>query len=171
MKRDEVVQQLYGKLSAWEENDLICQMNREMDSFADDVAKTTGLHKYEGYYYFLGRMGENYRQYPFSWEPFRDFAGPLLRGRASLPIVLISSDTEPDKPNVEIVQVPRPHYQVKISPTCSAFDIALVWLELLADNEAIPREGGEERYSWFFKGLGISPMDLSEKARSFVNRF
>jgi len=171
MTRKELIERLYGELTPSQESDLICEMGREMDSFVAMLAATIGVPKYEGRYFFFGRMGSNYGQYMFNWEPFRDFAGPLLRSPTSIPVVLVSSDDKPLKPIPELITAPRPHYEIAVSPKCSALDIATTWLEVLSDDGAIPREGGEKWYGWFFSGLGFARTQLSKKARNFVNMF
>lgn len=171
MKREQIIKQLYGDVTPWEEQHFITIMSTEMDSFVEELVKESGSHKHEGGYYFLGRLGKNYREYPFNWEPFRDFAGPLLRGTESIPIVVISNETEPEKPQVVKASLPKPHYQIIISPKCSTVDIINTWWELLFDNDAIPHTGGEQKHQWFFENLNVSVEQLSEKARKFVNKF
>lgn len=171
MKRKDIISELYGDLSSWEINDVISEMNTEMNEFIENLATETGLPKREGYYFFLGRLGTNYKEYPFSWEPFRDVAGPLLRRKDSLPIVIVSEDSTPERPQIHRHVLPKTHYQIEISPRCPANEIATAWLELLSDDGAIAQAGGEHHYSFFFKGLKISPEQLSNKARSFINRF
>ena len=140
-------------------------MKEEMNSFVNELVAATKLHKHEGNYFFFGRMGHNYSSYPFNWEPFRDLAGSSLRSSDSMPIVLVSNDTEPPRPIVQQVRSPRPHYQILISPACKLVDIVNTWLETLVDDGAIPQDGGAQT----FQQLKIPPEDLSSKARNFIN--
>lgn len=47
------------------------------------VAQQNGLDKGYDNYFFLARIGSNYNEYGFNWEPFRDMAGPLDAGEAT----------------------------------------------------------------------------------------
>ena len=155
-----------------EEHALFSQMSREMNAFVSELAAAADLSVREAGYFFFGRLGENYDKYPFNWEPFRDFAGPLLRSPDSIPIVMISAQAESSTPPSAIHELrPRPHYRISICPSHTVLDIANVWLETLSDDGAIPKDGGERFYSWFFRNLDIAPEQLSLKARQFVNSF
>lgn len=114
-----------------------------MNAFVAELTAVTALPVHEAYYFFFGRLGTNYDNYRFSWEPFRDFAGPLLRHQDSIPIVMISVDAKPPRPKVQRVLSPRSHYEIVISPACRVVDIVNTWLETLAEDKAIPQDGGE----------------------------
>lgn len=171
--RSEAIAAAYGRsVSGMELNDLVVQMNKEMNAFIAELVAATDLPVREGDYFFLGRLGEGYERYPFNWEPFRDFAGPLLRYPDSIPVVMVSAlgvSTIP--PSASREERPRPHYRIFISPSHAIVDIVNVWLETLADDRSIPQDGGDQGYSWFFRNLGIAPEQLSAKARRFVNSF
>ena len=171
MTREQAIGAAYGRLLTRPElDDIERAMNREMDAFVDRLA-TAGLRKEEGWHFFLGRLGANYDKYQFSWEAFRDFAGPLFRRPDAVPVVVVSSDSESTRPSVKLVGSPSRHYQIAVTPACPVLDIANAWLETLADAGAMPQEGGEENYRWFFEKYGLSPQDTSVKARRFVNSF
>src|SRR5262245_16534409 len=93
-------------------------------------------------YVFLLRIGNNYREYAFNWEPFRDLASPLQAGSTSIPIVVISDSTQRQAPEVRRSETPIPHYEFWVSPTIPMERIASAWLELLADDGALhgPRQ-------------------------------
>ena len=89
-----------------------------------------------------------------------------------MPIVMISANAKPEHPTVQQKRAySEAHYRIAISPACKVIEIVNAWLETLADAKAIPREGGEQSYAWFFRGLEISPENLSPKARHFLNMF
>ena len=131
------------------------------------LAQSTGLH--EGYdtYFFLSRMGDNYQEYGFNWEPFRDLAGPLLGGNESIPIIVMSDDKSRNAPEVEKVNSPISHYQFRVSPNLGAEVIANHWLELIVDNGA---KHGQYKgpFDWFVNLLGIKVETLSLKSRNFL---
>ena len=101
------------------------------------VAQQNGLDKGYDNYFFLGRIGSNYNEYGFNWEPFRDMAGPRDAGEGALPILIISDAQPHQVPEQSKVQVPMPHYPIRVSPSLGAAFIACMWLDLLVDNHAL----------------------------------
>ena len=63
------------------------------ESSTRDIATMLGISKSEPVhdsYFFLIRLGDNWADYPFNWEPFREIAGPLEPPEGALPIVMHS---------------------------------------------------------------------------------
>jgi hypothetical protein len=131
------------------------------------LAEEFGLSENLDNYYFLQRIGTNYGDYPFNWEPFRDLAGPLKAGSASLPIVVVSDSTGRNAPEVRHREEPAPHHELWVSPTTPAEAIASAWLELLAENGAFHGDY-HGPFNWFPQALGITADNLSEKGRMFL---
>ncbi|HEU4388480.1 MAG TPA: hypothetical protein VFV34_11830, partial [Blastocatellia bacterium] len=125
-----------------------------------------GLSENLDNYYFFLRLGTNYRDYPFNWEPFRDLAGPLEAGAGSIPIVVVSDSTDRKIPELRRRQEPAPHYELWVSPTIPVEAIASTWLELLVEDGALSRSQGP--VNWFPRGLEITADKLSEKGRRFL---
>ena len=74
MTREQAIEAAYGRtVSQTEGHSLVSEMNREMNAFVDELTAASGLHKHEAYYFFFGRLGTNYEDYPFNWEPFRSW--------------------------------------------------------------------------------------------------
>lgn len=130
------------------------------------LAEQTGLAEVSDYYFFLARVGSNYHDYPFNWEPFRDLAGPLKVGKQSIPIVVMSDDNDRTEPEVKKGTVPEPHFQMRVSPSIDVVRIADRWLELLVDDGALHAFAGSK--DWFLDNLRINAKQLSRKARAFL---
>ena len=139
----------------------------QIRSLKKSIAQQTGLE--EGYdaYFFLARLGSNYDQYSFSWEPFRDLAGPLGAGPNARPILVLSDKEDRAIPEVTQHELPAPHFQFRVSPSCSATSVANRWLELLVDDDASHRRY-HGSFRWFPAGLHLNPSDLTEKSRRFL---
>jgi hypothetical protein len=132
------------------------------------VAQQASLKETYDNYFFLARIGSNYMEYHFSWESFRDLAGPLEVGERSLPIVIISDAKPRQAPELSEAEKPTPHYQIRVSPTVDIMSLTNMWLELLVDNQASHgRYKGP--FDWFVHNLGISADKLSQKSRSFLS--
>jgi hypothetical protein len=127
------------------------------------------------HYYFLiclyddnNNERDNYKLYNIHWDSFRDFAGPLIPSPGSLPIVLVSHDTNQYQlPYVSLQRSPIEYWRIDISPNCAALDLANRWLELLGQERAIAAFQSWEDYKFFFEALKISVNQLSDKARRF----
>ena len=116
------------------------------------LREETGLGEGYDHYFFLSRMGSDYRGYPFTWEPFRDLAGPLVIGDDSVPIVMISDTKVRETPEISLQDYPEPHYQFWISTDIAVAIIADEWLSLLVKNHASHgRYKGP--FDWFFEFL------------------
>jgi hypothetical protein len=146
-------------------NDIALEKRQELRR---TLADKFGLPERLDSYFFLLRIGGNYGEYPFNWEPFRDLAGPLQTGSESLPIVVISDSTERQVPEVLRVELPIPHYELRVSPTIPVQAIATTWLDLLVDDGAL-HGSYHGPFSWFADNLEISADQLSEKARKFLS--
>jgi hypothetical protein len=129
------------------------------------IAQQNGLEEYFDNYYFLARIGSNYFEYNFRWEPFRDLAGPLGIGDSSLPIFIISDAKPRRAPEQRKVVIPTPHYQLWVSPGLDVVSVAGMWLELLVDDQAFHTDFDHGPFDWFVRGLGISADQLSQKGR------
>lgn len=131
------------------------------------VSSNLGLAIGYDEYYFLARIGDNYKNYSFAWEPFRDVAGPLLKSQDSKPILIVSENSDIKEPTIFEEIDPFPHYQFKVSPNCPSTIIANSWLELLVDNGAL-HGNYKGPFDWFVTGLELDVGSLSNKARKFL---
>jgi hypothetical protein len=131
------------------------------------LAQDLGLPEMPDDYFFLMRIGDDYRDYPFNWEPFRDVAGPLTAGSASLPIVVISDSKERPEPEIRQSTSPFPHYEAWVSRTIPVERIASAWLELLVNDDA-SLGSYQGPFDCFPRGLGIRAEQLTEKGRCFL---
>ena len=139
-----------------------------MTELKEHLGRETGLEVGHDTYFFLGRMGSNYREYPFPWEPFRDLAGPLEVETGAIPIVVLSDNQSREKPEIREVSVPVGHYQFWVSPTCSAQSVADAWLPLLVkDHAAHGRYKGP--FDWFMRDLKLKAEVLSGPSREFLS--
>jgi hypothetical protein len=141
------------------------ERNKSLQQF---LATKYELKKTSDTYFFLTRLGSNYDVYKFSWESFRDLAGPLEGSNNSLPIVILSDSTNRLVPTVTRAQDPIGHYEIWVSPNLDAPAIANVWLELLVDAGA--RHGQYKGpFEWFVQGLRIKREQLTKKSRDFLS--
>jgi hypothetical protein len=142
-------------------------VSEQMRQLRQALGRKMGLPETTDSYFFLVRIGANYSEYPFNWEPFRDLAGPLRPGSGSLPVVVISDSTARRTPEIVRAEHPIAHYEFRVSPTIPVEVIANAWLELLVDNGAL--YGTFTGPFKFFTGsLHIAADQLSDKGRSFI---
>ncbi|HSN93269.1 MAG TPA: hypothetical protein VLS93_18710 [Anaeromyxobacteraceae bacterium] len=130
------------------------------------LARAIGLPDRRDALFFFLRLGSDWHRYPFSWEPFRELAGSLRPGPASLPVVLVSDGARRSQPELGRSDFPVPHLELRISPECGAAAVARAFLELLAANGALP--AGEPAAA-FAQGLRIRPEDLGEEGLRFLS--
>ncbi len=120
-------------------------------------------------YFFLVRIGDYHgdQEYPFSWEPFRDLAGPLAIGESSLPVVVISEVSARTEPDVRRIESPWPHFELRVSRSVPAAAVANAWLETIV---AAGAGHGEYRgpFGWFASTLHVPVEALSPTAREFL---
>lgn len=119
-------------------------------------------------YFFLVRIGEYpYNEYAFSWEPFRDLAGPLQIGESAQPVVVISEVAGRLEPEVRHTESPWPHFELRVAPTVPAAAVANAWLETIV--KAGARHGDYRGpFGWFARTLHVPDEALSPTARAFL---
>ena len=145
-------------------NDRIVEQTQELRR---TLARQLGLPEKLDTYFFLLRIGANFGEYEFNWEPFRDLAGPLQPGSNSLPIVVVSDSTQRRVPEHRRSEEPVPHHELWVSPTVPVEAIASAWLDLLAKNEAL-HGSYQGPFDWFPRGLQVTADQLSEEGRKFL---
>ncbi len=131
------------------------------------LAAELGLPFREAYFYLV-RIGEYpYKEYRFSWEPFRDLAGPLEIGENSVPVVVISEPAGRTEPEVRRAESPWPHFELRVAPTVPAAAVANAWLETIV--KAGARHGAYKGpFGWFPRNLPVPVEALSPTARAFL---
>jgi hypothetical protein len=132
-----------------------------------DVATKLNLGKVLDTYFFLVRVGTNFSEYAFNWEPFRDLAGPLRAGSNSIPIVVVSDSTMRLEPEIKRSEEPMAHYEMVVSPTVSVTAVVRMWLDLLVENGA-SHGSNKGSFGWFLKYLDVKADVLSDKGRRFL---
>lgn len=115
-------------------------------------------------YFFLLRVGSNWRDYPFNWEPFRDLAGPLRPSPDSVPVAIISVERLAEI-STEQVAEPLPHIEITVTPKIPVQSIAEAWISVLK-SQGIETSGSQ---GWFLTHLGLSAGDVSSEVQSFLH--
>lgn len=141
----------------------------EVKELAELVAKSLGLSGYRDVYFFCTRIGNHYTDFDFtfSWEPFRDLAGPLEWAPDAEPVLVVAQAEPLQAPKVDRRKVPAPHFLLTVSKNLSAQSVANVWLETIV--EAGAQHGRSVGpFDWFLEGLKLTKEDLTPKARGFL---
>jgi hypothetical protein len=138
-----------------------------LDDILAEVAKKWNLPASGDRYPALLRVGDNWADYPFPWEPLRDLAGGQRSVDDAVPIVLVS--TEPDngtdgKPAVESFTTPYPFTEIHITPKTPLAALVDTWLDLLADRVASDGKPAP----WFLEDLRLAPDDVSPHSLIFL---
>ena len=128
------------------------------------VETETGL-KVRDRYPCLLRVGDNWDDYPFNWENFRDFAGPLKWPEDAPPIVMISTDDLFPEPSVETFSEPYRHFRITVSPNIAVADIVNSWIGIITDY--LPPQNRTNRS--FLKNLNLKTMDLRLRVKQFLH--
>jgi hypothetical protein len=120
-------------------------------------------------FYFLLRVGSNWRDYAFSWEPFNDLAGPLSPqadgpSTDALPIAVISIPSA-SGPTAEVSEDPFPHVEITVAPAVPVQQIVESWIAELR-NQGV--ESAAQPAPWFLEGLELQAGDVSDDVRSFL---
>lgn len=116
-------------------------------------------------YYFLIRVGSNWPDYPFEWEPFRDLAGPMSAQAGGIPVAVLSvpSATEPA---TVVSEGPVPHVEITVAPNVPVKKIVEAWIAELLNQSVKPRVPPAPL---FLEYLGLRPSDVSGEVRSFLS--
>lgn len=133
------------------------------EEIAQAVASETGM-KVSDRYPCLIRVGDNWREYPFNWEPFRDLAGPISWPEDAPAIVVISNADKLSEPIVTTFSEPHPHVRIEVSPSIPVATIVETWIAQLADNVPVK----EEPYTWFLQNLDLEPESMTPIVRQFL---
>lgn len=135
------------------------------DLVAAALEQSTGLPVHERSFFLL-RLGTDYFDYDFPWEPFRDLAGPLRGFENAMPIVIVSSPQgeRTDRPLVTRSRYPSDYIRIDVSPLCSAKDVANTWLECLVDANA----SAQGPAVWFPDVIGVKDSEFTAKAFGFL---
>lgn len=91
-------------------------------------------------YATLLRIGDNWKDYPFSWESCRDLAGPLSLSKGGVPIALVSSGEKIVTPQVSTHSDPVRFVEIVISPSVDLVSIVETWIGVLVGSVDPPRE-------------------------------
>jgi hypothetical protein len=115
-------------------------------------------------YYFLLRVGGDFSSYPFSWEPFRDLAGPLQIPEGARPIVVRSLHERLEHPVTSAPDHPLPHIEISVAPELPAAAVADAWIA------ALRREGVAltTPSPWFLEGLRLTAADVLPETAEFL---
>jgi len=128
------------------------------------VASGTKMQGSRDRYPCLLRVGDNWREYPFNWESFRDLAGPISWPEDAPPIVIISTSQKLLEPVVTTLSEPYPHIRIEISPTIPTPAIVETWITQLASYAPAK----EEPHEWFLQSLDLQPDNISPSVRQFL---
>jgi hypothetical protein len=134
-----------------------------VDRIAREVASEVGAKVQDGYP-CLVRVGDNWEAYPFTWEPFRELAGPLEWPEGAPPIVMVSGSEPEKEPHVGTHSMPFPHLRIRISPAVPLPAIVEIWIAQLAGQVPARVKAADE----FLKHLDLKPDDVSAGVRQFL---
>lgn len=136
----------------------------DVQSLARDLGSRKGQPVADAYF-FLIRLGDNWSDYPFSWEPFRDIAGPLTVNPQGRPVVVQSVREPLPHPTVTNADYPVPHCEIVVAPTVPVARIVDSWVGVLRDSGL---ESAAHPSPWFLDQLDLTPADLSPDTVSFL---
>jgi hypothetical protein len=152
----------------------------DLDSLIGDLEHWTGEPVIDRYF-FLTRVGKNWFDYPFEWEPFRDLAGGLEPPPGAMPIAVWSAHNESAikeaglDPGAMVHErdEPLPHVLITLTPqrrdSLDGSDLLRIfletWVSTLRTQGLI---GTVEPAPWFLPALGLEPADVSMDVRIFL---
>ena len=128
------------------------------------VETETGMTVSSDRYPCFLRIGDNWGDYTFNWEPFRDLAGPLKWPESAPLIVMISTKKALNEPLVETYQEPHAHNRIMISPGIPLAVIVETWIAQIAGYLPTPSEPNE----FFLKDLELKISDVSPEVIRFL---
>lgn len=128
------------------------------------VSRRHGTTDYGDHYTFFARSGDNWDDYPFSWEAFRDLAGGSTPTSDAHPVVVVSTSGGMKAPEVSEHTEPVRHTEILVSPTLDRNAIVEAWIAAIS-SMVEPTEGGME---WFPEMLELKPDELSPAALAFL---
>ena len=143
---------------------LQASLSNRIEEVIQAVESETGERASADRYPCLLRIGANWGEYPFSWEPFRDLAGPIHWPDEAPPIILISSKETMSAVEVLTVSAPHEHTRLTVAPSLPLALIVDAWISQLIIT--IPRL--EKSSSWFLKNLQMEPDQASPTVLEFL---
>jgi hypothetical protein len=144
-------------------NETVSQKER-IEEVLRAVETETGMMVSSDRYPCFLRVGDNWSDYPFNWEPFRDLSGPLKWPENAPLIVMISTKEALNEPLIETYQEPRAHNRIKVSPGIPVAAIVEQWIAQIAGYLPTQTEPKE----FFLKGLELKPNDVSPEVLRFL---
>jgi hypothetical protein len=118
----------------------------------------------ERVHYFLLRIGSNWQDYTFQWEPFRDLAGPLNPPSGALPIAVVSVG-QATEPTTQVSQDPFPHVEITTAPTVPVVQFVETWISALRGQRV---ELVRTPSPWFLAGLRLRAENVSAQVLAFL---
>lgn len=112
----------------------------------------------------LLRVGDDWQSYPFSWEPFRDLAGPLNWPEDAPPILVLSSKEALPEPLMGTFSEPHPYLRMRVSPATPLTAVVERWI-LQLSGYLPPLSKPND---WFLKNLQLEPAQVSAAVRQFL---
>lgn len=135
-----------------------------IDEIVKSVASETGMRDSGDRYPCFLRVGDNWDDYPFKWESFRDLAGPVEWPEDAPLIVMVSTGEAQSEPMIGTFSEPHPHLRIKVSPAVPVAAIVDKWIVQLAGYSP-PRI---EPDHGFLKTLRLKPVDVTLAVRQFL---
>jgi hypothetical protein len=128
------------------------------------VETETGMRASNDSYPCFLRVGDNWSEYPFNWEPFRDLAEPIKWPKDAPLIVMISTKEPLTEPKIVTHQEPHAHNRIMIYPGTPVVAIIEQWIGQIAPY--IPAQTKSREF--FLKGLSLKPSDVSIDVQRFL---
>lgn len=146
----------------------------QISSLADELSAELTLPVADKYFFLL-RIGNNWRDYPFDWDAFVELAAALEErslerpsGASSplTPVVVVSLDSAEPSPTAEPFSAPAPHLRIVVSPDTAVALLAETWLSAIA-RQIGPSDGIAS--TSFLARLGLEPSQLSPLSSSVLS--
>jgi hypothetical protein len=137
--------------------------NERIKEIISAVVKETGLNDFGETNPCFLRVGNDWKDYPHSWEPFRDLAG-LIEWPSDAPsIVMVSKKDIGPKLLIASFSDPFSHTQILISQSVPIVEIVEAWISQLSMYGALSKP-----QAFFLENLGLKPTDVSTAVIDFL---